>query len=224
MTGVVRLILVRHGEAVANTEMRYLGSRDDALTERGVWQAAQLALALAPLPLAEVSASPLRRAADTAAAIAQAHGLTVTSEPRLVEAAMGTWEGLRRGEIIARSPDDAERYRRWEADPACAPPGGESLASVQTRVLACVRELAARHDGETVALVSHVGPIKALLCAALAAPLAAAQRMFLDPAIISVVDWGIGAADWTAPAVLRLFNDHQHLGWTAARWMNPAEG
>lgn len=219
MKGVVRLILVRHGEAVANTNMRYLGSRDDALTERGRWQAARLAQALAPIPLADVYASPLRRAADTAAAIAQTHGLTVTSEPRLVEAAMGTWEGLRRSAIIARSPDDAERHRQWEADPACAPPGGESLASVQTRVLACVRDLAVRHDGDTVELVSHVGPIKALLCAALGAPLTAAQRLFLDPATISVVDWGGNAADWSAPAVLRLFNAHHHLGWTAARWM-----
>jgi broad specificity phosphatase PhoE len=204
--------------------MRYLGSRDDALTEHGLWQAAQLAQALASLPLAAVYASPLQRATHTAAAIALAQGLTVTIEPRLVEAAMGTWEGLRRSEIIARGPDDAERHRQWEADPACAPPGGESLASVKTRVLACVRELAALHDGETVVFVSHVGPIKALLCAALGAPLAAAQRMFLDPATISVVDWGGNAADWRALAVLRLFNAHHHLGWTMARWMQVEAG
>lgn len=219
MTGVVRLILVRHGEAVANTDMRYLGSRDNPLTERGMWQATQLGRALAPLPLGAIYASPFRRTADTAAAIAGAHGLPVTSEPRLAEAAMGTWEGLRRGEIIARSPDDAERHRRWEADPACAPPGGESLASVRTRVLECVGDLAERHDDEAVALISHVGPIKALCCAALGAPLQAARRMFLDPATVSVIDWGAGAADWQALAVLRLFNAHGHLGWTAARWM-----
>lgn len=220
MKGVVRLILVRHGEAVANTDMRYLGSRDDDLTERGVWQAAQLGHALAPLPVAAVYASPLRRATDTAAAIAQAHSLTTLIEPRLVEAAMGTWEGLRRSEIIARSSDAAEQHRRWEVDPACAPPGGESLASVRVRVLACVRELAERHDGASVVLVSHVGPIKALLCAALGVPLTAAQRMFLNPATISVLDWGPNAADWGAPAVLRLFNAHYHLGWTSARWMD----
>jgi ribonuclease H / adenosylcobalamin/alpha-ribazole phosphatase len=63
-----------------------------------------------------------------------------------------------------------------------------------------------------VVLVSHVGPIKALLCSALAAPLAAARRMFLDPGTLSVVDWG-------ESPVIRLFNAHGHLGWEAARWM-----
>jgi probable phosphoglycerate mutase len=76
---------------------------------------------------------------------------------------MGTWEGLRRAEILARSADAAARHHQWEADPTCAPPGGESLAAVQARVVACVRDLAERHAGAAVVLVSHVGPIKALV-------------------------------------------------------------
>lgn len=206
MNGVVRLILVRHGEAVANTELRYLGSRDNALTERGRWQAAQLGQALAPLPLAAVSASPLRRETDTAAAIARAQGLAVTSEPCLVEGALGTWEGLR------RSPDDAEQHRRWEADRACAPPGGESLASVQARVLACIHELTERHDGKTVPGQPRRADQGAPLRGA-GGTAHCGRHMFLDPATISVVDWG-------APAVLRLFNAHHHLRWMAARWMD----
>ena len=54
----VRLFLVRHAEALANPELRYLGSRDDPLTERGKWQALQLAHAFAPLDLAAVYTSP----------------------------------------------------------------------------------------------------------------------------------------------------------------------
>ena len=84
---------------------------------------------------------------------------------------MGTWEGLRRAEILARSADDAARHHQWEADPTCAPPGGESLAAVQARVVACVRDLAERHAGAAVVLVSHVGPIKALLCTAMDVPI-----------------------------------------------------
>src|ERR671932_521136 len=116
-TTFVRLFLVRHAEALANPELRYLGSRDDPLTERGQWQALQLAQALAPLPLAAVYTSPLTRAVATARPIASAHGLSIIPEPRLVEAAMGTWEGLRRAEILARSADDAARHQQWEADP-----------------------------------------------------------------------------------------------------------
>jgi broad specificity phosphatase PhoE len=131
---------------------------------------------------------------------------------------MGTWEGLRRADILARSPEDAAHHQGWESDPTCAPPGGESFADVQARVVASVQDMAKRHAGVSVVVVSHVGPIKALLCAALAVPLTAARRMFLDSATVSVIDWGMDAVDWGVPAVLRLYNAHHHLGWEAA-WM-----
>ena len=108
----VRLFLVRHAEALANPELRYLGSRDDPLTERGQWQALQLAHAFELLDLAAVYTSPLTRAVDTARPIAEAHGIAIRPDPRLVEAAMGTWEGLRRAEILARSADDAARHHQ----------------------------------------------------------------------------------------------------------------
>lgn len=208
----LRLFLVRHGEAVANTEMRYLGSRDDPLTERGAWQAAQLARALGGLPLAAVYTSPLRRAADTAVQIGQACELPVQVDARLREGAFGEWEGLTRAEVLARSQHDAHLLTRWETDPDCAPPGGESLGAVQARVLELVQELHTTHAGAWIVLVSHVVPIKSILCAALAVPLIVGRRLFLDPATISVIDWG-------RHPVVRLFNAHEHLGWDAARWM-----
>jgi probable phosphoglycerate mutase len=218
----VRLFLVRHAEALANPDLRYLGSRDDPLTARGQWQAQQLVHAFAGLDLAAVYTSPLTRAVATAGPIAEAHGMAIRSDPRLVEAAMGTWEGLRRAEILARSAADAAHHQQWEADPACAPPGGESLAAVQARVTACVRDLAEWHAGAAVVLVSHVGPIKALLCTAMEVPLTTGQRLFLDSATVSVIDWGAHSVPWDAPAIVRLYNAHHHLGWTAAPWMQRA--
>jgi broad specificity phosphatase PhoE len=217
----VRLFLVRHAEALANPDLRYLGSRDDPLTEHGYWQAAQLAHAFAPFRLAAVYTSPLTRARETAIPLAHMHHLSPIPDPRLVEGAMGTWEGLRRAEILARSPEDAAHHHRWEADPTCAPPDGESFADVQVRALACVRDLADRHAGASIVVVSHVGPIKALLCAAMDVSLTTARRMFLDSATVSVIDWGADAVDWGSPAVLRLYNAHHHLGWDAAPWMRP---
>jgi len=85
---------------------------------------------------------------------------------------------------------------------------------MQRRVRTFVDELAQSHTGQTLALVSHVGPIKVLLAAALEAPLASSSRIFLDPATISVVDWQTGGT-----ALVRLVNSHAHLGWTEARWM-----
>ncbi|NOK61244.1 MAG: histidine phosphatase family protein [Chloroflexi bacterium AL-N10] len=208
----VRLFLVRHGEAVANTEMRYLGLRDDPLTVRGVWEAQQVAQTLSTLSIAAVYSSPLQRTANTAKHIADTHGLSVQPEPRLREASFGTWEGLTRNEVLSRSEVDAEALTRWEADPSGAPPDGESLVSVQERTISFVETLLQPYDGQSVVVVSHVSPIKTLLCAAMRTPLTTMRHIFLDTATISVVDWG-------AQSVVRLFNAHQHLGWDAARWM-----
>ena len=209
-----RLFLIRHGETLANREFRYIGARDDALSELGERQAVQLADALAPLPIAQVYSSPLQRAYRTAQAIAESHGLEVQINAALRECDFGTWEGLSRAEVLARGPEEVERLYAWERDSTVAPPGGESFAAMQQRVRTFVEELAERHAGQALALVSHVGPIKVLLAAALDTPIAASFRLFLDPATISVVDWQAGGR-----ALVRLVNSHAHLGWTEARWM-----
>jgi probable phosphoglycerate mutase len=81
------------------------------------------------------------------------------------------------------------------------------------RVQTVVEQLVQAHADQTLVIVSHVGPIKALLCAALGAPTSTIFRIFLDPATISVIDW-----QQPFPLV-RLLNSHAHLGWEQARWM-----
>lgn len=205
----LRLFMVRHGETPFNREMRYLGTTDEPLSPDGVQQAERLASSLGRLQLQAVYASPLSRAAETGRRIAEACRVDLRLEPRLREQAFGEWEGLTRSEVLER---DQDRLLRWEADLGLAPPGGESLLSVQERTLAVIDDLARVHPGEWITLVSHVGPIKALLCAALDAPLATARRMFLDPGTVTVLDWG-------RHPVVRLFNAHGHLDWESARWM-----
>ena len=208
----LRLFLIRHGETAANKEMRYLGSRDDPLSDRGVQQAGQLAHSFEALPVAAVLSSPLRRALDTATPIAQRRGLEVRQDARLREGSFGDWEGLSRQEVLRRSEGDAALLRAWEDDPRSPPPGGESLETVQNRMLDLVDQLQLEQAGRWLILVSHVGPIKALLAAALGVPIPAIRRLFLDPATITVIDWG-------ESPLIRLFNSHGHLGWESARWM-----
>jgi broad specificity phosphatase PhoE len=205
----LRLLLIRHGEVLANREMRYVGARDEPLADSGILQADRLAAALVSLPVRAVYSSPLSRARETGGRIAAIQELPLRVDPRLREQSFGEWEGLTRAEVLER---DRERLLRWEADLGTSPPGGEPLTGVQARMLDLAGDLVREHAGQHVALVSHVGPIKALLCAALGAPLATARHLFLDPATLSVVDWG-------ERPVVRLFNAHGHLGWEAARWM-----
>jgi broad specificity phosphatase PhoE len=209
-----RLYLVRHGETLANLEYRYIGSRDDPLSPRGETQAIQLAEALSGMPITAVYSSPLQRTYHTAIQIAVRHSLKVQRVDALRECDFGTWEGLSRAEVLERSPEDNQRLREWEQNTSVASPGGESFEALQQRVVKAVERLMQAHPDQAIVLVSHVGPIKILLGAALGAPLSSAFRIFLDPATISVVDWRDAAY-----ATLRLVNSHAHLGWEQARWM-----
>jgi broad specificity phosphatase PhoE len=209
-----RLFLVRHGETLANREYRYIGTRDDPLSAHGQTQAMQLAEALSILKVAAVYSSPLQRTYETALPIAARHGLEVQRVEDLRECDFGTWEGLSRAEVAARSQEDSQRLREWEQNTSVAPPGGESFEALQQRVCTAVERLSQDHPDQAIVLVSHVGPIKVLLSAALGAPLSSAFRIFLDPATISVVDWRDAAH-----ATVRLVNSHAHLGWEQARWM-----
>jgi len=208
----VRLYLVRHGETAGNMQMRYLGTRDEPLTDNGIWQAVQAADALSKLPVKAVISSPMRRAADTARIVQKACGVALRLDARLAEGSFGRWEGLSRTEVLTLGSPDAELLVRWESDSSCAPPGGESIEDIQRRVISLAEELKLEFPASSVVLVSHVGPIKGLLAAALDVPLQASRRLFLDPGTISVMEWG-------STPLLRLFNSHAHLGWPSARWM-----
>lgn len=211
---ITRLYLVRHGETLANREYRYIGTRDDPLSPLGETQALQLADTLSGLPITAVYSSPLQRTYRTAILIAARHSLEVQRIDDLRECDFGTWEGLSRAEVLERSPEDSQHLREWEQNTSVAPPGGESFEALQQRVVTAVERLAQAHPDHAIVLVSHVGPIKVLLSAALGAPLSSAFRIFLDPATISVVDWRNAAY-----ATVRLVNSHAHLGWQEARWM-----
>lgn len=205
---LMRLILARHGEAVGSREFRFNGSSDVALTPHGEEQARLLAGALVSLAPIAVYSSPLVRASATAEAIASRAHLTVEILPGLREQSYGAWERLTADEARQRDP---RRFAAWSAGRGFAPPAGESLSAVRQRVVACVQELAERHPGQTVVLVAHVGPIKALLCTALNMPLSGTRRLWIDPASYSVVDWRI-SADGRQRSIVRGVNVISHLG------------
>jgi len=196
-----------------NRQKRYIGLRDDALTDVGTMQAQQLADALAAFPITAIYSSPLQRAYHTALPIAVRHGLDIQLVDALREGDFGSWEGLTSEEVQARSQHDAELQRAWGYDPMLAPPQGESLDAMQKRVVATVTALIQVHPDQAIILVTHTGPAKALLCTALGAPITSFTHLFLDPATISVVDWQ------EPSAIVRLVNSHAHLGWQQPRWM-----
>ena len=136
------LYVVRHGEAVWNTENRICGRTDSPLTEKGRAQAA----ALAPhLPKVDrVLCSPLSRARETAEILTRGTGLAIKIEPRLIEQDFGSFEGMDRG---------TEAFLAAKKEPACRFPGGESSFETAARVYSLLNELKAEGSEETVLLV-----------------------------------------------------------------------
>jgi broad specificity phosphatase PhoE len=151
------LHIVRHGETSANLEGVWHGSIDTELTERGRSQAARVALELAgvaPRPSALYS-SPLRRARDTARAIASVLSLEPRVDPDLAEYHLGDFEGKSYRELIG----EHRLFERMREDPDYRPGGGESPRQVAMRCAGALRRIAVAHRGERVVVVSHGGAL-----------------------------------------------------------------
>lgn len=196
-------LLLRHGQTPLSIEKRFSGTGDPELTETGLAQAAAAAERLRHSAATVVVSSPLRRALQTASAVAAALGVEVEVEEGLRETDFGDWEGYTFGEVRKRWPAELDA---WLASTAVAPPYGESFDATATRVRQARDRVLARHGGKTLVLVSHVTPIKTLLRIALDAPPSALYRMHLDLTALSEVQW---FAD--GPAVVRSMNDTHHV-------------
>jgi phosphoserine phosphatase len=200
---VTRLLLVRHGETAWNAAGRFQGHTDVRLSPHGRQQAAALARLLAAEPVHVVYASDLQRAWETALILAAPSGLLVQQEPRLREITFGQWEGLTLADL---QQHHATALVAWRADPMqVAPPGGETLAQVSSRVHAVLASLIATGQEHTVALVAHGGSLRVLLCLALGLPPQAYRQFSLAPGSLS--ELYIDQQD----AVLTRLNDTHHL-------------
>jgi alpha-ribazole phosphatase len=150
---VTELHLIRHGETEWNRLGRYQGQIDVPLSDGGRDQAAALAEILRVVPLRVIYSSDLRRARQTAEAVARTTGAPVREDGRLREIRLGRWEGLTLDEIRSQDGQALEAFRR---DPATArAPEGESVSEVQRRVLEALDDILRAFPEGPVAIVSH---------------------------------------------------------------------
>ena len=207
-----RLVMLRHGQTEYNLRSRMQGQLDTELTDLGRAQAVAAAAALAKhQPLLLVS-SDLRRAYDTAVALAERTGLPVHADERLRETHLGDWQGMTHREIDAIAPG---ARLAWREDATWAPHGGENRVDVAARSLPLIAELvaaepdwgAADEPARPVVLVAHGGLIAALTAALLGLP---------------VDNWpaigGMGNASWTQLSGYSTDPDSGAAGFDAIRW------
>lgn len=175
-TRVTRLALLRHGEVESMDQRVLWGQADVRLSPEGERQSAELARWYAESERRPelLFSSDLQRCARLARDLGARIGLEPEFVPALREQQLGAWQGRTWGEITRGELGLVRAY--WSDYAHTRPPGGESLADVSARVHAWWDAQRARTEGRAVALVTHVGVIRTILCQALRHPLEEALR------------------------------------------------
>lgn len=169
-----RLVLLRHGQTEYNASSRMQGQLDTDLSDLGRMQAIAAAEVLAKRQPLLIVSSDLRRALDTALALSERAGLSVSVDTRLRETHLGDWQGMTHLEVDAVAPG---ARLAWRDDARWAPHGGESRVDVADRSVPVVADLVAGQAewgvdeaDRPVVLVAHGGLIAALTAALLRLP------------------------------------------------------
>jgi len=156
------LYIARHCETVWNAEKRMQGWNDSAPSEKGMLQTQALARRMSSIGIEKIYSSPTGRAFFTAQQVKASLQCELTTDERLREIHLGTWEGMLESDL---KQHDAQRYHNFWKDPAqYITDGGENFADVGKRMKSFLDELDAQKSEQTVFVVSHTVAIRMLCC------------------------------------------------------------
>ena len=158
---MTKLILVRHGQSLANAGLIFAGHSDFDLSELGHTQASLLAEYLvAHEKITAIYSSDLSRAYHTATPTAERLSLPIVTDEALREIYAGEWDGRTFSDIQKNFADD---FRVWRENFSAAhPTGGESVPEVYRRAVPKLLAIANAHDGETILVTTHATVVRAL--------------------------------------------------------------
>ena len=152
--------LIRHGETVWNLEKRFQGQKDSPLSEKGRQQANKLGEHFKQIDIQALYSSDLGRAVLTAEPIAANKSLPLKTLTSLRERSFGIFEGRCREEARAENPEAFEAWNLGSFSEVV--PGGESRQSLCERVIGALEDIAAAHQQQSVAVVTHGGVLSSL--------------------------------------------------------------
>lgn len=155
------VIMIRHGQSVANATHRFAGHSNFDLSELGNQQAKLAAEYLyGRQKIDAIFSSDLLRAYNTALPFSQKYGIEIEKREGLRELWAGLWEGLTMSEIAELYPEDLEIWREDFSNARCT--GGESTQELYERMVPEVLALARQNLGKTILLATHATPIRAI--------------------------------------------------------------
>jgi broad specificity phosphatase PhoE len=182
------ILFLRHGATDFPEDRYYCDAIEDPpLNSIGLKQAATWTDRLKTKLIAAAYVSPSRRTQETARLATQ--GLTLSSKTLegLRERSFGIWDGLTTDEIKNKYPSE---WSGWKNDLLhYAPSGGESLVDFSKRVDQTVQGILSRHSGQTLLVVTHVGPIRMIVAAALGIPLENVKRLVVGSCSTTQIEY-----------------------------------
>lgn len=155
------LLLIRHGESIANHERFFAGHFDADLHENGLLQAKETAKFIAEnYKVDKIYASDLKRAFKTAKALADLLDMDIIPDKNLREINAGKWDGRKFEDLLEEYKESYILWRTHIGFAACD--GGESVRQLADRAMAVFTKIAEENDGKTVAVATHATPIRAM--------------------------------------------------------------
>jgi len=202
------IYLIRHGQTEWNAERRMQGRADSPLTGLGVEAAKQLASEIPDVDA--VYSSPLGRTMQTANILFDGQAQEIICDDRLREIDLGDWEGRLQANLDIEDPEMHSNF--WSAPHRYQKGGAETFTQVADRAVEFFQEVAERHLGETIAVVSHTTVIRSILFSIEPRALADFWNPpAIYPASVSEVEVVDGA-----PAIIRFgctaYREHAHSG------------
>lgn len=200
--------VVRHAQSLGNHAGLFVGTTDSPLSERGIAQADAVGIEIArrEIRVSRIISSCAQRASQTATAIAQSLGtrLQVEEDDDIREMDYGEWEGRPFMEV-----GDPISVSKLFADPAFAPPGGESIEALCRRTRKAMEAYSQSADpGAVCVVVTHMGPAKASAIWALDCEESCFPRIRIDNASITRIHSSMNGSYMIST------NETQHLAET----------
>jgi probable phosphoglycerate mutase len=200
----MRLVLIRHAHSEANAAGILSGRLPNVhLSEKGVAQSENLAVRLGNFPVSSLRISPMERCFETispwinSVVLANYPKFQPELDPNLTEVDYGNWSGKKLAML--------SKNKLWkivqESPSRMYFPDGEGIAQMQARAMTSVHEAVSAKGKDSAVIVSHGDVIKSIVASALGMHLDEFQRIVIDPASVSIIDFST-----TKPRTL-LLND-----------------